>query len=174
MTAGRSSGGPYRPGRPNLRMPRFEGTARSAAPGVTIGHAELFVREAPARAGQENARPRKKRLRKQNTRPDDEAQTEGAPAPAETGRPCRPPPGDRPHHLIRGAHGLRLAEKLAQKEKSRDIVAASSSRGARGAALVYSTRMFAACRPFWPCFTSNSTRWFSCRLRKPPLLRISV
>jgi hypothetical protein len=21
--------------------------------------------------------------------------------------------------------------------------------------------MFAACRPFWPCFTSNSTRWFS-------------
>src|SRR6185312_12057483 len=30
-----------------------------------------------------------------------------------------------------------------------------------------STRMFAACRPFWPCLTSNSTRWFSCSVLNP-------
>src|SRR5215218_53339 len=27
--------------------------------------------------------------------------------------------------------------------------------------------MFAACRPFWPCFTSNSTRWFSASVLNP-------
>jgi len=32
---------------------------------------------------------------------------------------------------------------------------------------LYSVRMLAACGPLAPCLTSNSTRWFSCRLLKP-------
>ncbi|KGC60436.1 hypothetical protein DM75_3758 [Burkholderia mallei] len=31
----------------------------------------------------------------------------------------------------------------------------------------YSGLMFAACRPFGPVFTSNSTFWFSCSVLKP-------
>src|SRR5205823_4139127 len=48
---------------------------------------------------------------------------------------------------------------------------APSARPARFAAsrgsLQPTGRTFAACGPFWPCVTSNSTFWFSSRLRYP-------
>ena len=38
----------------------------------------------------------------------------------------------------------------------------------------YSVRMLAACGPLAPCLTSNSTRWFSCRVLKPLPVLISL
>ena len=37
--------------------------------------------------------------------------------------------------------------------------------GRRSQSVYQSGRMFSACGPFWPWVTSNSTFWFSSRLR---------
>ncbi len=69
-----------------------------------------------------------------------------------------------PAHLG-GTAPLPEAAAALSSEGGTGVVPPSGTRRRSSLDCDQSARMFAACGPFWPWVTSNSTRWFSSRLR---------